>query len=226
MIIGFDSLPLADGLKKEKFKKFCDFLLESNKKFNITAITDPDGVYLKHFADSIAGVDNFPENASVLEIGSGGGFPSIPLKICRPDLKFTLAESNAKKCNFLKEAGELLDFENFTVINSRAEELPQEYKGKFDAVTARAVAGSSVLCELTIPYLKTGGKAIFYKNRSKEEIDGAARASEKLGAKLIAVQEYELDGIDGERCVLVIEKTALTDGKYPRLYNKILKKPL
>lgn len=226
MIISFDSLPLADGLKKEKIKKFCDFLLKSNKKFNITAITDPDGVYLKHFADSIAGVDNFPECANILEIGSGGGFPSIPLKICRPDLKFTLAESNAKKCNFLKEAGELLDFENFTVINSRAEELPQEYKGKFDAVTARAVAGSSVLCELTIPYLKTGGKAIFYKNRSKEEIDGAARASEKLGAKLIAVQEYELDGIDGERCVMVIEKTALTDGKYPRPYNKILKKPL
>lgn len=226
MIISFDGLPLSDSVKKEKFKTFCDFLLESNKKFNITAITDRDGVYLKHFADSLAGVDNFPECANILEIGSGGGFPSIPLKICRPDLKFTLAESNAKKCNFLKEAGKLLDFEDFTVINSRAEELPQNFKGKFDAVTARAVAGSSVLCELTIPYLKTGGKAVFYKNYSEKEITDAARAAEKLGAKLIAVQKYELDGIDGERCVMVIEKNALTDGKYPRPYNKILKKPL
>lgn len=226
MIISFDGLPLSDSVKKEKFKTFCDFLLESNKKFNITAITDRDGVYLKHFADSLAGVDNFSEGANVLEIGSGGGFPSIPLKICRPDLIFTLAESNAKKCNFLKEAGKLLDFEDFTVINSRAEELPQNFKGKFDAVTARAVAGSSVLCELTIPYLKTGGKAVFYKNYSEKEIADAARAAEKLGAKLIAVQEYELDGIDGERCVILIEKNALTDGIYPRVYNKILKKPL
>lgn len=226
MIISFDGLPLSDSVKKEKFKTFCDFLLESNKKFNITAITDRDGVYLKHFADSLAGVDNFPECANILEIGSGGGFPSIPLKICRPDLKFTLAESNAKKCNFLKEAGKLLDFEDFTVINSRAEELPQNFKGKFDAVTARAVAGSSVLCELTIPYLKTGGKAVFYKNYSEKEITDAARAAEKLGAKLIAVQEYELDGVDGERCVMLIEKNALTDGIYPRPYNKILKKPL
>lgn len=226
MIISFDGLPLSDSVKKEKFKTFCDFLLESNKKFNITAITDRDGVYLKHFADSLAGVDNFSEGANVLEIGSGGGFPSIPLKICRPDLKFTLAESNAKKCNFLKEAGKLLDFEDFTVINSRAEELPQNFKGKFDAVTARAVAGSSVLCELTIPYLKTGGKAVFYKNYSEKEIADATRAAEKLGAKLIAVQEYELDGIGGERCVMVIEKNALTDGIYPRVYNKILKKPL
>lgn len=226
MIISFDGLPLSDSVKKEKFKTFCDFLIESNKKFNITAITDRDGVYLKHFADSLAGVDNFSEGANVLEIGSGGGFPSIPLKICRPDLKFTLAESNAKKCNFLKEAGKLLDFENFTVINSRAEELPQNFKGKFDAVTARAVAGSSVLCELTIPYLKTGGKAVFYKNYSEKEIADAARAAEKLGAKLIAVQKYELDGIDGERCVMVIEKNDLTDGIYPRPYNKILKKTL
>lgn len=226
MIISFDGLPLSDSVKKEKFKTFCDFLLESNKKFNITAITDRDGVYLKHFADSLAGVDNFPECANILEIGSGGGFPSIPLKICRPDLKFTLAESNAKKCNFLKEAGKLLDFDDFTVINSRAEDLPQNFKGKFDAVTARAVAGSSVLCELTIPYLKTGGKAVFYKNYSEKEIADAARAAEKLGAKLIAVQEYELDGIDGERCVMVIEKNTLTDGIYPRVYNKILKKPL
>lgn len=226
MIISFDGLPLSDSVKKEKFKTFCDFLLESNKKFNITAITDRDGVYLKHFADSLAGVDNFSEGANVLEIGSGGGFPSIPLKICRPDLKFTLAESNAKKCNFLKEAGKLLDFDDFTVINSRAEDLPQNFKGKFDAVTARAVAGSSVLCELTIPYLKTGGKAVFYKNYSEKEITDAARAAEKLGAKLIAVQEYELDGIDGERCVMVIEKNTLTDGIYPRVYNKILKKPL
>lgn len=226
MIISFDGLPLSDSVKKEKFKTFCDFLLESNKKFNITAITDRDGVYLKHFADSLAGVDNFSEGANVLEIGSGGGFPSIPLKICRPDLKFTLAESNAKKCNFLKEAGKLLDFDDFTVINSRAEDLPQNFKGKFDAVTARAVAGSSVLCELTIPYLKTGGKAVFYKNYSEKEITDAARAAEKLGAKLIAVQEYELDGIDGERCVMVIEKNALTDDIYPRVYNKILKKPL
>lgn len=225
MIIDFHEMPLT-ATEKEKFGVFCDFLLESNKKFNITAITDRDGVYQKHFADSLVGKDYFLPNSSVLEIGSGGGFPSVPLKICRPDLKFTLAESNGKKCGFLKEVAALLKFDNFDVLNARAEELPEEYKGKFDFVTARAVAGSSTLCELTLPYLKIGGKAVFYKNRSDEEIKAAERAAKKLGCELSEVIDYELNGADGTRCVLVIKKKRATDSAYPRVYNKILKKPL
>lgn len=225
MIISFDDLPLM-AEEKEKFERFCDFLLQSNAKFNITAITERNDVFLKHFADSLAGKDYFLPDSSVLEIGSGGGFPSVPLKICRPDLNFTLAESNGKKCGFLKETATLLGFENYNVVNARAEELPQEYKGKFDFVTARAVAGSATLCELTLPYLKIGGKGVFYKNYSEDEIKAAGRAAKKLGCELIAAPEYELSGIDGKRCLIIIEKKTASEPVYPRPYNKILKKPL
>jgi len=212
--------------KIERFEKYCDFLLESNKKFNITAITDRDEVRLKHFVDSLSGKKYFPERSKVLEIGSGGGFPSVPLKINDESLMFTLVESNAKKCGFLTEVGKLLNFDDFEVVNARAEEFALKNKEAFDVATARAVAPSAVLCELTLPSVKIGGHAVYYKSFSDEEISAAKRAAEKLGCRLNDVREYELEGVAGKRCLIIIEKIAKTPDGYPRSYNKIVKKPL
>lgn len=219
-VIGYDKV------KEEKFARFCEKLLAENEKFNITAIRDEEGVYSKHFCDSLAGKDFFTSPSTVLEIGSGGGFPSVPLKINDEQLNFTLVESNAKKCGFLNSLKELFDFDGFNVVNGRAEEFALSNIENFDYVTARAVAPSAVLCELTVPCLKIGGKAVFYKNFSFEEIESARRAARKLGAKTVSVHEYSLDGVDGKRCVIIIEKIESTPSGYPRAYNKIIKKPL
>lgn len=151
--------------KEKKLAKFCTLLKEYNEKFNLTSIKDDDEIYEKHFADSLKGEEFFFENAKVLEIGSGGGFPSVPLKIARDDLDFTLIEATGKKCSYLKTIGKELGFENFEVLNGRAEELgkKEEYREKFDIVTARAVAGLNVLCEYCLPFVKTGGIFVAYK---------------------------------------------------------------
>lgn len=216
----------GDGVKAEKFAKFCEYLLTENKKFNITAITDPDEVYLRHFLDSLCGKPFFKSGSRVLEIGSGGGFPSVPLKIEDESLDFTLVEASAKKCAFLKSVKELLGFSSFRVENSRAEDFAKTHEEEFDFVTARAVANSPVLCELTLPCLKIGGKGVFYKNFSETEISDAGRVAKKLNCELSEVYRYELPGVSGERCVIVVEKKSGCPDGYPRPYNKILKKPL
>lgn len=216
----------GDGVKTEKFKKFCEYLLSENKKFNITAITDTDGVYLKHFLDSLCGKVFFESGKKVLEIGSGGGFPSVPLKIYDESLDFTLVEASAKKCAFLTSVKELLGFSAFKVENARAEDFAKNHREEFDFVTARAVANSPVLCELTLPCLKIGGKGVFYKNFSETEITDAERAAKKLNCELIEVYRYELTEVPGERCIIVVQKKAECPAVYPRPYNKILKKTL
>lgn len=216
--------------KALKFKTFCDFLLEENSKYNLTAIRSEEGVYLKHFADSLKGAQNFIGENSVLEIGSGAGFPSIPLKIYERELNFTLIESTGKKCAFLKKAGEILGFNNFNVLCGRAEDFAKnsEYIEKFDVVTARAVAELNVLLELCAAFLKVGGKAVFYKNYSESEIKNAEKALKTLGLTIESVNKYVLNGDEKnlERAIIVIKKQTKTPEKYPREYKKIISKPL
>lgn len=216
--------------KSLKFKTFCDFLLEENSKYNLTAIRSEEGVYLKHFADSLKGAQNFIGENRVLEIGSGAGFPSIPLKINQGELNFTLIESTGKKCAFLKKAGEILGFNNFNVLCGRAEDFAKnpQYIEKFDVVTARAVAELNVLLELCAAFLKVGGKAVFYKNYSESEIKNAANALKTLGLTIESVNKYVLIGDEKnlERAIIVIKKQAKTPEKYPREYKKIISKPL
>ncbi len=212
----------------EKLQTFCDFLLEKNKQFNITAIRDKEGVYEKHFADSLMGKDYFYKNAKVLEVGSGGGFPSIPLKINDESLNFTLLEATGKKCEFLKQAKELLGFENFKVINGRAEEFAKnkDYRESFDMVTARAVAELNVLAELCLPFLKVGGIAVFYKMKSQEELNRGIHSVKILGGEIIEIKDYTLYGVEGERNLIIIKKVSPTAEKFPREYKKIVKAPL
>lgn len=213
----------------DNFVEFYKFFKENALKFNLTSILDEREVYVKHFFDSLQGERILTENAKVVEIGSGGGFPSVPLKIERKDLKFTLIEATEKKCAYLKGVGELLNFENFDVVNGRCEELGKtpRFREVFDFAVARAVAPLNILVEYLIPLLKVGGKALCYKGSNfKEEVETAKNALSLLGARVYEEYEYELPYSYGKRAIVVIEKLAATKDLYPRTQAKIKKAPL
>ena len=212
----------------KKFNIFKETLLKYNAMFNLTSIKDEEGINIKHFADSAMGVNFFKDSAKVIEIGSGGGFPSVPLKILRPDLKMTLVESTGKKCSFLNFVKESLNFENFEVLNVRCEDLAKNnlYRETFDHVTARAVARLNTLCEYCIPFLKKGGSFIAYKSDDQEEFKESLNAINILGAQFKEKFNYSLVDVMDKRSIYVIEKINNTPLKYPRGNGKERSKPL
>lgn len=212
---------------KEAFENFRALLLDYNKRFNLTSITEEKDIFYKHFLDSILGERFFKQNATVLEVGSGAGFPSIPLKIIRPDLKFTLIESTGKKCEFLKIAAKELGFSQFTVLNLRAEDGAKnpEYREKFDVCVARAVASLPTLTEYCLPFVKLGGVQIAYKG-AQEELSSANYAIRILGGGNAQEYRYSLPEGYGERSLIVIEKIKNTPQAYPRGNGKERSRPL
>ncbi len=216
------------GEKRETLEEFRALLLEYNQKYNLTAITEEKDVTYKHFLDSAAGVDLFSKGAKVAEIGSGAGFPSIVLKILRPDLRFDLFESVGKKCEFLKVVCEKLDLKEMHIYNLRAEDAARtaEFREKYDFVTARAVARMNTLSEYCLPFVKVGGKFIAYKSGDKEEIEEAKTAYKTLGAKLTKAYEYALPENYGGRILAVVEKVKSTPPRFPRGQGKERKSPL
>lgn len=212
---------------REKFLIFKDILLEYNNKFNLTAITDEKGIYIKHFLDSVTGESFFIKDASVVEIGSGGGFPSIPLKIVRGDLRFTLIESTGKKCEYLKAVVDKLNLDCVKVLNTRAENASTDinHREKYDVAVARAVARLNTLSEYCLPFVKIGGRFIAYKGDCEEELKESANAFKVLGGQLEGVEKYELP--NGEkRTLVVVKKVAPTPKKYPRGQGKERKCPI
>jgi 16S rRNA (guanine527-N7)-methyltransferase len=207
---------------------FCDFLLEKNKQFNLTAIRDKAEFFEKHLSDSLKGSSFFTEGKKILEVGSGGGFPSLPLKLNNRALDFTLLEATGKKCAFLNEVKNNFALDKLEIVNARAEEYSKTAaRESFDIVTARAVASLNVLCELCLPFLKVGGKAVFYKQKSESEFAEGKKAIEILGGKWVDSFAYTLaSSPDSERVIIIIEKVKNTPEKYPREYKKILKSPL
>lgn len=212
--------------KAEKLRVFADFLVESNARFNLTSILDDEGIYVKHFIDSLSATEFIPQNASVVEIGSGGGFPSIPLMIARDDLRFTLIEATAKKCGYLREAVELLSL-NAEVINGRAEQLgiDNQYREKFDCAVARAVAPFNILCEYCLPFVKKSGVFIAYKGDAAE-LDAAGHSVEVLGGLNTRIHAYSLPSGLGERNLFIVDKARNTPLMYPRQNGMERKKPL
>lgn len=212
---------------EEKFLKLYNMLTEYNNMYNLTAICDKDGVFCKHFLDSVAGESYIPDGACVAEIGSGGGFPSIPLKILRDDLKFTLIESTGKKCNYLNAVVDNFGFGGVQVRNIRAEDGARDpgMREKYDAAIARAVARLNTLCEYCLPYVKVGGVFIAWKGCVDEELAEAERAVKVLGGKLKHVEKYSLPNGD-MRSLVVIEKAAPTPSRYPRGNGKERKNPI
>ena len=214
--------------KKELLEKFRLLLLEYNQKYNLTAILEEKDIYYKHFLDSAAGMDLFLEGARVAEIGSGAGFPSMVLKILRPDLSFDLFESVGKKCEFLRAVVDNFGFQNVNIYNLRAEDAAKDgkFREKYDFVTARAVARMNTLSEYCLPFVKVGGKFVAYKSGDKTEIEEAKNAYATLGGKLKAVYEYSLPEEYGDRVLAVVEKVKSTPTRYPRGQGKERKNPL
>lgn len=217
-----------DSKISEKLEAFKNLLVEKNKEFNLTSITDNKEIYIKHFYDSLSGERFISSGAKVVEIGSGGGFPSVPLKILRDDIDFTLIESVGKKCNFLNLVKNTFNFENFEVKNARCEDLAKDnmYRENFDFSIARAVANLSTLCEYMLPFVKVGGKMIAYKSVNDEEIENAKNAINILGGKISGIIKYSLPENMGDRYLVIIEKIKNTPQKYPRGKGKERSKPL
>ena len=223
--------PLLTPERAEAFHTLYHFLIEENEKYNLTAVTDEDGVILLHFADSLMGADLLPEGAHVMDIGCGAGFPSLPLALCRPDLKITATDSTAKKIAFVTAAAERLGLTNLCGLVGRAEALGREdaHRDRYDAVTARAVAALPMLLELSAPMLRRGGRFLALKGRSAmEELAASRHAAGELKCKVLLTKEYQIG--EGEsaqgRGILLFEKTAPTPETYPRPFARIKSRPL
>lgn len=218
---------VCEGETGEKFAAFYALLTEYNAKFNLTRITDEEDCRIKHFYDSLLGEKFFPAGARCAEVGSGGGFPSVPLLIARADLSFLLIESVGKKCGFLEHVVRALGL-NATVVHARAEELARlsDYREKFDVCCARAVARLNTLAEYCAPFVRVGGRMIAYKGDAAEEIAEAERAFRTLGVRTIAAERQELPGSAGTRTVVVAEKWQKTPAAYPRGRGRERSRPL
>ena len=210
----------------DKMYRMVEHMLEVNSSMNLTAITDWNDILVKHLADSCTILPYLPQGAKVCDVGCGGGFPSIPIAIARPDVTVTGIDSTGKKVNYINQTAELLGLGNLNAICGRAEELAStELRESFDVVTARAVAALPVLCELCLPFVKEGGLFLAMKaGDSEEEINEAKTAIKTLGGKIERVVEYEQEGIT--RCVVIIRKISATPKGYPRAFAKIKKNPL
>ena len=211
--------------KIEKFEKYYQLLIEYNQKFNITAITERQEVIEKHFIDSLLNVDNI-DGKKLIDIGSGGGFPAIPIRIFKDDLELVMVDSTGKKCEFLRAVVDNLRLTNVSVICGRAEDLAKDekYREKFDICSARAVARLNTLCEYCMPFVKVNGKFVAYKGNAEEEIVEAKNAIKVLGGKLEKVDNFLLN--DANRQIITIRKEKSTPAMYPRGNGKERKKPL
>ena len=238
----------------QNFYIFTEYLLEENAKYNLTSITEPDGIIVKHYIDSIAVLKHFdiPENSSIIDIGAGAGFPSVPIHIMRDDLHITYLDSSAKKINFIKSALDKLDKASDAgkniFIKGRAEEAGKDaiFREQYDFTVSRAVARLNILCELAVPLIKPGGYFIAYKSKNAgEEIEEAKSVFKLLNLEIAEVAEFDISlKIDGEdninninsinninnvenkRTLIKIKKLNKTPSKYPRNFSNITKNPL
>lgn len=221
--------PLSTGQLKS-FSTYADLLLEWNQKMNLTAITDPFDVAVKHFADSLYGLHFINENASIIDVGTGAGFPGIPLKIARPSLSLTLLDSLNKRLTFLDTVVSQLNLTKTQTVHSRAEDgatIKSPLREAFDVSVSRAVSQLNVLAEYCLPYVKVGGVFLAYKGGDvTAELSQAENAISLLGGKVAEVYSYTIAKTDITHSIVVISKVEPTPEKYPRLQGKITKKPL
>ena len=251
------ALDNADGKKITALAGIAEHLIKANSVMNLTAITDPEDIASKHIADSLTCLSYIPQGARLIDIGSGAGFPSLPIAVARPDLSVVALDSTAKKMSYISSTASELGIRNIKTAVGRAEELsapvpkgkrqnggrkktggakntadqPEkaEYRERFDAACARAVARLNILCELALPFVKPGGVFIAMKSRLSDiELEEAAGAISVLGGELISCDHFLLKCKDElqERSIIAIKKVSRTPSCYPRQYSQISKKPL
>ncbi|MDO4912544.1 MAG: 16S rRNA (guanine(527)-N(7))-methyltransferase RsmG [Lactobacillus sp.] len=223
---------LTDDVKKQ-FADYFETLVEVNQYLNLTRITEEDEVYLKHFYDSLTPLFAYPElfesKVSLCDVGAGAGFPSIPMKILHPEIEVTIVDSLQKRLNFLDDLTKKLGITGVHLVHGRAEEVGQneQYREKFDLVTARAVARMSVLSEYCLPLVKLDGKFLALKGpKAEQEIQEAGKAIKTLGGKVIDQKQFNLPDTDEERNLILISKTEKCPKKYPRQAGTPARKPL
>lgn len=209
--------------------RYYQLLIEWNEKMNLTALTAPEDVALKHFADSLTLLRyaNIPEGAAVIDVGTGAGFPGLVLKIARPDIRLTLLDSLQKRLIFLETVCDALDLSDVELVHSRAEDgAHTALRERFDIAVSRAVAALNTLCEYDMPYVKVGGRFIAMKGKgAAEELTAAQNAIDVLGGRLLRRHDFTL-GEAGERSIIEIEKITPTPAAYPRKSKQIKNKPL
>ena len=227
---GLAELGLGDDAAPSLLR-FGELLLEKNKVMNLTGITEFQEVLVKHFLDSLACVKavDMSRIKRIMDIGTGAGFPGVPLKIAFPHLEACLLDSLKKRVNFLEETFQLLKLENITAIHGRAEEFAKNkaYRETYDLCVSRAVSNLATLSEYCLPYVKTGGFFISYKSGTvQEEVEQAQKAVKILGGRIQDVVYFQLPDSEIQRSLVVIEKVKATPGRYPRKAGTPLKEPL
>ena len=221
-----DNIDINDRIM-EKLNIYKDFLIEYNEHTNLTAIKNEEGIYLKHFYDSIILSKYYKfDNERILDIGTGAGFPGMVLKIFFPNLKITLLDSNNKKIKFLQELNKKLNIDDVETICDRAEEYCKKARESFDIVTSRAVSNLTTLSEISLPFVKKEGYFIPLKGGNEEEITSAQYAISVLGGEIEKEYNYTLPIEESKRTILLIKKIKNTPNLYPRQYSKIVKNPL
>ena len=213
----------------QKFYKYMNMLIEWNKKINLTAIIEPKEIILKHFMDSLTILKYVNDNEKMLDVGTGAGFPGIPIKIMNENIEITLLDSLNKRINFLNEVINKLELKNISAIHSRIEDYGKnnKYREKYDIVTSRAVANLATLSEYMLPMLKIKGKSICMKGSDiKEEVKNSKRAIDILGGEIVNIEELVLPKSDNRRNLIIIEKKKNTPLKYPRKAGIPSKEPL
>lgn len=218
-----------DDAALDRFDIYARLLVEWNEKINLTAITDAEGIVIKHFTDSLTifSYVDIPEGATVIDVGTGAGFPGIPMLIARPDLKITLMDSTNKRLTVIRDILDKIGLQA-NVVHSRAEEAGKsaDYREKYDFSTARAVSNLRDLSEYCLPFVRVGGSFISMKGaKAEEEIAEAEKAIRTLGGKIKEKKTFDLFDC-GERTIIKIEKVSPTPAKYPRSSAKIAKNPI
>lgn len=231
----FDENSLSSYLSIDRSKALYALtvrMLEENEKYNLTAITEPDKIIVNHYADCASVLSRFKKGASVIDIGCGAGFPTLPMAILRPDLKILAMDSTAKRISYVAESARLLSLSNVTAITARAEDAGKnpEYREKFDYATARAVAEMRILSELTLPFVKSGGQLIAMKGKNAEfELSSAKKAIATLGGRNPRCEIITVKDGKGEiltHPLIIVDKKEKTPALYPRPYAQISKKSL
>ena len=230
LITSVDALGITlSEMQLKQFYTYMNLLIDWNKKINLTAIVEPNEIILKHFVDSLTILKYISDGTKIIDVGTGAGFPGIPLKIAKPSIEIVLLDSLQKRINFLEEVIKQLNIEKIKTIHSRVEDFgkDQKYREKFDMATSRAVANLSTLSEYLLPLVKVGGKVISMKGSFiGEELENSKNALNILGGKIEKIEKLNLPNSDMNRNILIINKIKNTPNKYPRKAGEPSKKPL